>query len=107
MAFITLNELGENEIVPGFHGRFVHSEHVTLAFWDIDAGATLPDHAHVHEQITHLVAGEFAFTLAGETRTLRAGSVVVIPGNVKHAGKAITPCRIIDAFYPARDDYRK
>ena len=107
MPYVDFPNLKEHEIVPGFHARFVHSEHMTLAYWNIDAGASLPDHAHVHEQIVNIIQGEFAFTLDGETRTLVAGAVVNIPSNVKHSGKAITNCRIIDAFYPVREDYRR
>ncbi|MBI5303293.1 MAG: cupin domain-containing protein [Chloroflexi bacterium] len=107
MPFIELNDLTEHEIVPGFHGRFVHSANMTLSSWQIDAGAILPEHAHPHEQISIVLEGEFTFTLVGETRTVRPGSVIVIPANVKHSGKAITPCRFMDVFYPAREDYRK
>lgn len=107
MPYVDFQNLKEHEIVPGFRARFVHSDHMTLAYWNIAAGASLPDHAHPHEQIVNIIEGEFAFTLDGETRTLGAGSVVNIPSNVKHAGKAITNCKIIDAFYPVREDYRK
>ncbi len=107
MSFYLWNDLTETEIIPGFHGRFVHSEHVTLASWQIDAGAVLPEHAHRHEQITTVLEGAFAFTLDGETRALNAGAVVVIPANVKHAARALTACRVMDAFYPVREDYRK
>jgi quercetin dioxygenase-like cupin family protein len=107
MPYVDFLNLKEHEIVPGFHARFVHSDYMTLAYWNIDAGASLPDHAHPHEQIVNIIEGEFAFTLDGETRTLVAGSVVNIPSNVKHSGKAVTNCKIIDAFYPVREDYRK
>ena len=107
MPYVDFPKLIEHEIVPGFRARFVHSEHMTLAYWNIDAGAALPDHAHIHEQIVNVIQGEFAFTLDGETRTLVAGSVVNIPSNVKHSGKALTNCKIIDAFYPVREDYRR
>ena len=107
MPYVQLEELKEHEIVSGFHARFAHTDHMTLAYWNIDAGASLPDHAHVHEQIVNIIEGDFAFTLDGDTRTLSAGSIVVIPSNVKHSGKAITNCKIIDAFYPVREDYRK
>lgn len=107
MSFANLNDQKEIEPLPGFHARFVHSDHMTLAFWHIDAGAKLPEHAHAHEQITHIVNGEFEFTLEGKTQTIRAGSVVVIPSNAKHSAQALTNCQAIDAFYPVREDYKK
>ena len=101
-----LDDLPEKEIVPGFHARFVHSENMTLAYWRIEAGAALPQHAHPHEQVLNLLEGEFEATVAGETFHLTPGSVSVIPGNVPHSGKALTACRIIDVFYPVRSEYR-
>jgi quercetin dioxygenase-like cupin family protein len=83
-----------------------HSEHVTMAYWTVTAGATLPQHAHPHEQITSVLEGEFEMTIGGETKKLTAGHAAVIPGNVTHSAKALTACRIIDAFYPVREDYR-
>lgn len=50
MSHVTLTDLKEIEPAPGFKGRFVHSDHVTLAYWNIAAGAALPQHAHMHEQ---------------------------------------------------------
>ncbi len=49
---------------------------------------------------------EIELTIDGETQTLRPGTVGIIPSNAVHSGKAITPCRIIDAFHPVREDYR-
>jgi quercetin dioxygenase-like cupin family protein len=106
MTFAHLAEIEAREPVPGFHGRFVHTDSVTVAFWDIDAGAIMPGHAHPHEQITSVIAGRFELTVASETRVLEAGAVVIVPGNVKHGGRAITACRLFDVFHPARDDYR-
>jgi quercetin dioxygenase-like cupin family protein len=106
MSYLNLTDLKEIEPVPGFKGRFVHSDHVTMAYWNIAAGAAMPQHAHVHEQIANVIEGEFELTVAGETKTLKPGQVAVIPSNVPHSGKALTKCYIIDAFYPVREDYR-
>jgi quercetin dioxygenase-like cupin family protein len=106
MTFLNLADITAREIVAGYHGKFVHTEGVTVAYWDIDAGAALAEHAHPHEQITSVIAGQFELTVAGETRVLDAGMVAVIPGNVKHGGRAITACRLIDVFRPAREDYK-
>jgi quercetin dioxygenase-like cupin family protein len=106
MSFITLEDLPEKEAVPGFWGRFVHSEHMTVAFWRVEAGSILPEHTHQHEQVTAVLEGELELSLAGEKQVLKPGIVVTVPANVKHQGKALTPCRLMDAFYPVREDYR-
>jgi quercetin dioxygenase-like cupin family protein len=106
MSFTDLADLTAREIVPGFYGKFVHSDHMTIAFWEIDAGAVLPDHAHRHEQVTTVLEGRFELTVAGETRLVEPGGVAVIPGDVRHSGRAITPCRVLDAFYPCRETYK-
>ncbi len=106
MSFHRLDDLELKTMVPGFHGRFIHSDNVTVAHWHVDQGASLPAHAHPHEQITIITTGTFEMTVGNETRRLEAGDVVVIPGHVPHAGTAITACRITDVFHPAREDYR-
>lgn len=106
MPFIELSTLEENEIVSGFHGTFVHTENMTVTFWRIKAGAELPEHAHLHEQVSVVTAGKFEMTLDGKTLQLEAGKIAVIPSNVKHSGRAITDCEILDTFYPVREDYK-
>jgi quercetin dioxygenase-like cupin family protein len=106
MTFQNLAAVEPREIVPGFHGRFIHTDNLTIAHWEIDEGALLPSHAHIHEQTTMVTEGTFELTVNGETQIVEAGMFAVIPGSVTHAGRAITRCRIIDVFHPARDDYR-
>jgi quercetin dioxygenase-like cupin family protein len=106
MPFLNLHELEEKELIPGFKGRFVHSENMTFASWDIEAGGLLPEHSHDHDQITAVIEGEVQFTINGETKVLGPGSVAVIPPNAVHSGKMITRCRVIDVFHPVREDYR-
>lgn len=106
MTFLRLEEIKERELVPGFWARFIHSENMTFAYWTVAAGAALPEHSHPHEQVFNLLEGEFELTVDGEARVTRPGAVATIPPNVPHAGRAITDCRIIDVFYPTRDDYR-
>ncbi len=99
------DQVEERTIIPGFRGRFIHSANITFALWNIDAGALLPEHAHEHEQVMHVLEGEFEVTIDGKPWIARAGCVVVIPSQAIHSGKALTHCRIMDAFYPLREDY--
>ena len=106
MPFIDLNEVTQKEIIPGYRATFVHADHMTLAYWSVDAGAPIPEHAHSHEQVVNMLEGRFELTVEGETRVLKPGTVVVIPMNAKHSGVAVTDCRLLDVFYPVREDYR-
>ena len=106
MPFIKLADLTQKEIVPGYHGRFVHTEHNTVSYWEVEAGATLPEHSHEHEQTSIVLEGKFELSVAGEARVLEPGEWAVIPSNIVHTGKALTACTLMDVFYPVREDYR-
>jgi quercetin dioxygenase-like cupin family protein len=56
--------------------------------------------------MTNVVEGVLELTIEGETQRLEAGMVAVISPEVRHAGKAVTECHIIDVFYPVREDFR-
>jgi quercetin dioxygenase-like cupin family protein len=106
MSFLDISDVPEKEIVPGYRARFVHSESMSLAYWEVDHGAGLPEHSHPHEQVANVLEGKFELTVGGETRVLEPGQVAVIPSGVPHGGKALTSCRLLDVFHPTRDDYR-
>ena len=106
MPFIDLDSVALKEPVPGYRGVFVHSASMTVAYWDVDEGAVMPEHSHPHEQVASVIEGRFELTLDGESQVLDSGTAAVIPPNVPHGGKAITQCKLIDAFQPVREDYR-
>lgn len=106
MKAFQLDEVTEREPIPGFHGRFVHGDKMTLAFWRIEAGAAAPTHQHPHEQVFHLMEGRFELTVENMTDVYETGAVVTIPSNVPHSARAITESRVLDVFYPVREDMR-
>jgi quercetin dioxygenase-like cupin family protein len=103
---IKLNRLEPREIMPGYRGRLVHGETMTLAYWDVDKDAEVPEHAHVNEQIMHVLEGSFQFTVGGDTQVYEAGELVVIPSQTPHSGRALTACRLMDVFSPVREAYK-
>ena len=104
-VFNNLDELKAKELIPGFHGKFLHGNEVTMGYWDIDAGSLLPEHHHVHEQVSTVIEGQFEMTVDGITKVAGPGEPIVIPSNAVHSGKAITDCKIIDVFCPTRPEY--
>jgi quercetin dioxygenase-like cupin family protein len=101
-----IHKIPPREIVPGYRARFIHTEHMTLAFWDVDAGATMPLHRHHHEQTSQVLDGKFELTVGDERKMYEPGTVVVIPPNTLHGGVAVTACRLLDIFSPVREDYK-
>jgi unsaturated pyranuronate lyase len=102
----SLNDIPVREVMPGFRGRFVHGENVTLAYWNVDKGAVLPAHSHPHEQVVNVLDGEFELVVEGTPHVLRTGDVFAIPSNAPHSGRGLSPCWILDVFCPVRADYR-
>ncbi len=72
MGFLELKSITEKEIVPGYRARFVHGDNLTLAYWDVDPGAELPEHSHPHEQVANVLEGKFELTV--DWRTEGAGT---------------------------------
>lgn len=103
--FINLLEQAEREVIPGYKARFLHTENLTLVYWNIEANSYLPEHSHPHEQTVNVVSGKFTLMINGKTRIMSPGDVAIIPSNALHSGHSETHCLIIDVFYPIRKDY--
>jgi quercetin dioxygenase-like cupin family protein len=106
MKTVRVSDAAPRELFPGYRARLVHSDRMTFSYVDVDPGASFAEHDHPHEQVIHLLEGDFEVTVDGETRVLRAGDVAIVPPHARHRGTAITKCRILDAFAPAREDYK-
>lgn len=103
---LNLATIPSKEIMPGLHGKLVHAEHMSMAFWNVEKGAEVHEHAHMNEQIMHVMEGEFQFTLDGNTQIYYPGDIVVIAPHKKHSGIALTSCKLLDVFSPTREEYR-
>mgnify|MGYP000061666914 CR=1 FL=1 len=101
-----IKNIEQKEILPGFNGRFVHTNSSTIAFWEIEKGSVLPEHSHIHEQTTQITEGELEMTIGGVTQILKPGVITLIPSNVVHSARALTDCKVVDIFSPVREDYK-
>jgi quercetin dioxygenase-like cupin family protein len=88
-----------------FDVRFIHTANISVAFNVLKAGAEVPKHEHVHETIDYIQEGELDMTIGDEKLRMYAGMVARVPSHVLHSAKAITDCKVINVFYPKRDDF--
>ena len=92
---------------PGLTGTFVHGKGITVAHWVFVKDAVLASHSHHHEQIAYVMSGKVRFeTGDGESRLLEAGDFVVFAPNETHGGVALEDSVVLDAFSPAREDFK-
>ena len=57
---MTLSEIESRKSNPVYMGKW-YGKQLTWAF-EVEKGAGVPEHHHPHEQIMHVVEGEFEFT---------------------------------------------
>ncbi len=101
-----IKNIKPKELVPGITGYYAHGDNLTFGYVELKAGSSIPIHQHVHEQITYIIEGELDMVIGGEKCLLAAGMYHVIPSNTPHSAVVKTDCKVIDAFNPAREDYK-
>jgi quercetin dioxygenase-like cupin family protein len=101
-----INKISPREVVPGITGHYAHGQQLTFGYVEIKKGSILPEHHHVHEQITFVLEGQLDMTIGGKPCALTAGMYHVIPSQVPHSAIAPVDCKVIDVFSPAREDYK-
>lgn len=107
MPFTVLASIPPKLIFNGtIRGHYAHLEKMTFGEVELDADTDVPMHSHPHEQVTYVLSGRFRFTIGDETTVLEPGMAAVIPGGVRHGGRTLTACRVVDVFAPVREDYR-
>ena len=97
---------------PGTDRRQVYTEHIMMTVVDFTGGPqdAAPTHKHPHEQISYMVSGKVNFIIDTDRgRTvdeLAPGDMVVIPTNAPHTVELLSEsARLIDCFYPIREDF--
>ena len=106
MVFYDLEKIEKRALFPKCEVRFIHTEKMSIGYWDIQEGAIIAEHAHPHEQVSNVLEGAMELTMNGETKILGPGQVAVFPPNVPHSGTAKAKSKVIDVFVPVREDYK-
>jgi unsaturated pyranuronate lyase len=102
MPFIDTSQLKVREPLPGWQGRFFHSDNMTFGYYSVAAGSSIHEHHHPNEEVWHVIEGELEVTIAGRTQVAGPGCVAVVPPNTPHSVKALSDGRSIVVDYPLR-----
>lgn len=81
-------------------------ENANLQGFEIEPGATVPEHDHPHEQLGVVVAGTLTFLVDGHEHEVGPGDTYQLPGGEPHAAENRTDETVVgyDVFSPPRDD---
>jgi quercetin dioxygenase-like cupin family protein len=99
------NSLPAEQLNPQVTRRAIHTAALTIARLEIQKGAVVPEHHHVHEQIATVERGELQFWFGDREVILGSGQSVAIPSNVPHKVVALADTVVVDVFSPCREDW--
>ncbi len=107
MSYYSIKDLAVKKPAAGVEMRIVHGARMSVVFFTIAAGSGVPEHAHAHEQIGTVLAGEMALSIGAEKKLVTAGQAYHIPPDVPHSGTCLKgPAEVIEIFAPAREDLK-
>lgn len=102
-TYLNLEDIEPVNFLEGLVFQPILTDTQLVNFVRYEPNVDVPEHAHVEEQITFVVDGEFEFTLGGDVRIMRRGMVAVIPPWVPHGARTYdSGCFQIDVFVPPR-----
>lgn len=108
MRVFKSHEMKKKEDRPGMKAAIAHGVGLTFARWEMEAGAILTDHSHPHAQITYIHSGRYRFRVGGrEPYEASAGDFLIFEPDETHGGDVLESGIVMDAFSPARDDFKK
>ena len=98
-------EIEPEQLNPLLTRQFVSGEKAMLSRIMLKKGCLVPEHSHPNEQISLIVSGALEFIVRGVTQIVRAGEILVIPGNAPHSARALEDTENLDLFAPPRQDW--
>jgi quercetin dioxygenase-like cupin family protein len=101
------------QLNPELSRRVVTGKEVMVAQVYLKAGAVVPKHHHVNEQVTYILDGALRLWVGDKVDSqndadgivVGRGEVLVIPSNVPHRAIALEDTLDLDVFAPPREDW--
>ena len=83
------------------HGPCVEGDRMIVGLIRMNAGTGAEPHSHPNEQWIYILQGTFHASIGGKEFDVKPGSVVYIPANTIHAGKATADGDVL--FFTVKD----
>ncbi len=83
------------------HGPCVEGDRMIVGLMRMKAGTGAEPHSHPNEQWIYVMEGTFRATIGGQQIDAKPGSVVYIPANTIHDGKATAEADVV--FFTVKD----
>jgi quercetin dioxygenase-like cupin family protein len=107
-AFHRWSDMPKEKVNDLLDRRIVTGERVMVTHVYLKKGCIVPRHSHANEQVTYVLEGALRLWVGEadeEVHLIRAGEVLVIPGNVPHRAEALEDTLDMDVFCPPRQDW--
>ena len=106
MPFSSFENLKSKQLAEGVAIKAVSGDKMTLTFFSVSEGSSIPEHSHPHEQIGTILKGSMELVIGDEQKVVASGDLWVIPSDVVHKGRCLKgPAEILEIFSPVREDY--
>jgi quercetin dioxygenase-like cupin family protein len=103
------SDIPATQLNPLLTRQFVHGSQAMFARIELKKGCIVPRHQHANEQISYLTQGALRFLIGDEgnaiEKIVRAGDILILPGNVPHSAEALEDTINFDIFAPPRQDW--
>ena len=102
------DEVPDEVVNPSMVRRVITGERLTVARMRFRDGFLVPQHRHVHEQVTQVTSGTLRFWFGADRSQVvdvGPGQVVVIPSGLPHEALCIGDVEETDIWTPRREDW--
>ena len=105
MSYFLLKEMDTKQPAEGVEIRVIPGKRMTMAFFYLEPGAKIPEHAHPHEQIGTVLKGSIELVIGEEKRVVEPGCAYRIAPDVVHRGRCLESySEVLEVFSPPRED---
>ena len=104
--FVFANECNFEDLGGGVTRRILaYGDDLMQVEVHFEKGAIGAMHNHEHTQLTHVLEGEFEFTIGDEKKIVKKGDTLYKVPNIMHGCVCLKKGILLDTFTPYRKDF--